>query len=394
MIKYNISIYTKSGFPYGLAPENFVRQMALGLKYNNQNVKIVLCQGHRENIGINDTGILYEYLFFKVKPKNELFKIIELIGYFFQIPLFLLKDKLKNKTDFIILYGIEYFYLTFPIWCVTKILKIKLFRIVTDIYDKSTIVPVWWKTPKYFFYNLQAKWFDKKFDGIICVSNFLYNKYLENKNSKNKLIIIPHFIDIDSFRIHSLEQKKENEIKRIGYCGTVIPKNGIFELIKAVLIVIKEISNIELLIIGQVPNQYLKQIEKIINGVEKHFIFLGQKTKDEIPKLLNSCDILVNPRKSGTFAEAGFPTKLGEYLACNRPVVATKVGDINLYFENKKELLLAEPDSPLEMAEKIKWLIENPTERDIIAANGFKWAKENLDYIISAKKLINFINSL
>ena len=48
----NIAIYTTGDFPYGGAPESFVRQMALGLHENNMNVEVIRWRGdkyQREN---------------------------------------------------------------------------------------------------------------------------------------------------------------------------------------------------------------------------------------------------------------------------------------------------------------------------------------------------------
>ena len=51
-----ITIYTTSDYPYGGPAENFVRQMALGLKENGQSVSIVLLKGQSKKQK-NDTNI-------------------------------------------------------------------------------------------------------------------------------------------------------------------------------------------------------------------------------------------------------------------------------------------------------------------------------------------------
>jgi glycosyltransferase involved in cell wall biosynthesis len=387
----NIDIYTKSGFPFGLAPENFVRQMAFGLKSNEQNIKVVICKGQPTNSRQNDTNVPSSFLFFKSTSKNEITKAFELFGFFFMTPFSILNRKIINKTNIIILYGIDYFYLIFPIWVLTRILNIKLIRIATDIYHKKTVASVWWKWPKWYFYKLQSNWFDTKLDGIVCVSSYLYNHYLEQKAEIKKLIIIPHFIDLESFATtHQTENNSTNT--RIGFCGTALLANGIIELIDATLRIVKNNQNFELLMIGEIPENLKDQIEKMILNHESHFVFVGRKTNNEIPSLLNSCDILVNPRRSGVFAEAGFPTKLGEYFATSKPIVATAVGDLKHYFDNGNQLILVNPDSSEAIVEGITLLLKDPMQAKIIGKNGFNWAKENLDYKNNAKKLITFLD--
>jgi hypothetical protein len=38
----------------------------------------------------------------------------------------------------------------------------------------------------------------------------------------------------------------------------------------------------------------------------------------------------------GILADSGSPTKIGEYFSARKPVVATKVGDLQHYFSDKK----------------------------------------------------------
>ena len=79
--------------------------------------------------------------------------------------------------------------------------------------------------------------------------------------------------------------------------------------------------------------------------VENSITFTGLVPFSDVPRLLNSCQILALTRPSGIFAEAGFPTKLGEYFACKKPVLITEVGDMPTYFKNENHVILVEPDN-------------------------------------------------
>jgi glycosyltransferase involved in cell wall biosynthesis len=129
--------------------------------------------------------------------------------------------------------------------------------------------------------------------------------------------------------------------------------------------------------------------ENLIDNV----IFTGLIPYKQIPEKLKSCDVLVLARPSGTQAEAGFPTKLGEYLASKKPVVITKVGDIPAFFTDGFNALLAEPDSPGSVANKISWVKDNPDEAAVIAQNGYLWAKKNLDFKIGTANFIEFLKN-
>ena len=386
----NISIYTTSGYPYGGAPENFVRQMALGLYLAGKHVKIVLIRGHHLKQNTNDTGIDCSFLLFKKRFSCEFLKIIELILIIFAIPISIIKNRIQHKTKIILLYGVEYFYQVLPFYLVGKIIGIKVYRVVTDRYTDNGIAPVWWKNPKVIFYQLQYKHFDKFLDGIVCLSNFL--KVNAIANGVRNVCVIPHFIDIEKFSkgIHN-NTPLQNKKVRLGICGTLNEGNGLFVLLNAFLLLKKDFHNIELVLVGPISDSDSVFSKEILKEVLDSVYFVGKVNGNLVPELLSTCDILVNPRISGIFAEAGFPTKLGEYFATQRPVVATAVGDLNLYFESKRELILVNTDSAESLAEGIKFLLQNKELARQIGINGFDWARENVEYKSSAKRLLEFI---
>lgn len=389
----NISIYTTSDFPHGGAAENFVREMALGLNKCVKGIEIIRLRGSMYPYS-NNTEIKCSDLLFKKRRKNEFFKALELILIVFVTPLSVIYHKIKFKTNIIILYGIEYAYFTVPFLVVSKLLKIKIFRIITDHYKTKDFAPVWWKRPKAYFYQQQFRTIDKMFSGIIVLSSYLREIVLETGVSELKVLLIPHFINLNSFSSSEFLYKKEDSIKIIGFCGTPSISNGILELIDAFKIIKLKHDDIRLLVIGKLNKEIGELInEKFEESLLNHVSFTGFKKKEDIVKLLNSCDILVNPRKSGLLADAGFPTKLGEYFAVKKPVVTTKVGDLVTYFKNKEELIFAEPDDSQSLASSMLFLIENETEAQCIAINGYKWAMKNLDYIENSKTLLHFIKN-
>ena len=123
----------------------------------------------------------------------------------------------------------------------------------------------------------------------------------------------------------------------------------------------------------------------------KNIIFTGKLTASEVSSELQKCKILVNPRRLGISADSGFPTKIGEYFAAKKTVVATKVGDLGLYFKDKDELIFAEPNKPISICNAIDYALQNQDFALQIAKRGNEWAINNLDFKNNSKKLIEFI---
>jgi glycosyltransferase involved in cell wall biosynthesis len=387
-IKY-LLIYTTGDFPYGMAPENLVRQLSLGLVFNDIRLKIIRLRGRWYNY-TNDTGIEAQNFVLPRVPKNEMAKIFELITFILLIPFSVIKNTIKYKADGLILYGVEYFYLIFPYWIACRLMGIKLIRITTDFYHSSTVVPVWWKKPKLFFYKFQFKHFDKYLDGIVSLSQFMAEYAIECGVKREKIIVIPHFIDTESFsgKYYTIQQADK---VRIGFCGSATEANGIFDLIEAFNRVHQKFPETELLIIGEPAPKEKIRIKQMASTDGNSVKITGLLSRPEVPVALLTCQILVNPRKSGLSAEAGFPTKLGEYFSCGLPVVATLVGDIKYYFTDKRELVMVNPDRPDELAEALIFLLNNVEESRQIGLRGYEWAKNNLDFKTNAAKLKEFL---
>ena len=184
----------------------------------------------------------------------------------------------------------------------------------------------------------------------------------------------------------------------IGYCGTPTRKDGVLDLIKCFSILHYKYPNTHLLIIGDQINNY-SLIPSLIEytkdlKIEENITFTGLVSFEKIPMLLNSCQILTLTRPSGIFAQAGFPTKLGEYFACKIPVLVTKVGDIPYYFENKKHVVLAEPENIDSMLEGFEILLSNHFDSHSMVEEAFNWMQENLNYKNISIKLSEFVTNI
>ena len=103
--------------------------------------------------------------------------------------------------------------------------------------------------------------------------------------------------------------------------------------------------------------------------------YKGYLTDKQFFRVLNDCDILCMVRRGSRYANAGFPFKLGEYLATARPVVATNVGDVEEFLEDRQSALLVEPDSLDALVAALRFLIEHPLEAQQIGLRGREVAR-------------------
>lgn len=402
-MKKEIVILTDENFPYGGPGANFLRNFSKGIYLNSRYKILVWLQSGNsrpdkefQKVKQNSiNGVNYFYFgAYSLRPRSVSGRIIDdFLGTINPI-YYLLKE--KNRIKVLIVYNNTSFKTILPL-LMCKLLKIKSIKILPEWYEKTSVVTSKLKYLKWWDFIFGMKKQNFLYDGLIVLSFYLKSFYISNGYPKDKLIVIPNLVNLEEFA--DSEYKHNVDTMIIGYSGAPTKKDGILDLLKAFALLIKVHNNVAIHIIGDISQTktaipFLKGKACEYGIQERQLYFTGLVDFKEVPKLLYCCDILVLARPSGQFAEAGFPTKLGEYLACKKPVVMTKVGDIQKYFVDKVNAVLVEPDNPDSICKGLRFLIENPDKANDIAQKGYEWVILNLEYKKATGKIIEFIESL
>lgn len=395
-----IVIITNDMFPYNSANATLNKNLALGLIANNSNVEVHLLKGNSvdnfnrfpKNKNVIK-GVEFIYSFFRLRPKKYLLKIIEGIFSPYLEVLLLLKMH-KNIDSIIINTGYIYSYL--PIILYAKLSKITIIKYSVDWYDKPSVVSNKIYLMKWYLFQAQIKIFDKLLDGIIPISNYLYQHYLSIGFNEEQLLLIPNFSIFRDYE--STRENEKSEGFTFGFSGAAPLLNGVDDLLKAFSLVLQKHTNAKLIIVGDVAagESQLPILKSIALDLEilENVSFIGRVSSQEVSLYLERMDVLILPRKKTKFADAGFPTKLGEYFNTGKPVILTKVGDFPYYFSDKEEVVFAEPDDIVSLSKSMVYLLENQNIGIEIGKKGLSWAKNNLDYKNNGKKVLEFLLKL
>jgi glycosyltransferase involved in cell wall biosynthesis len=103
---------------------------------------------------------------------------------------------------------------------------------------------------------------------------------------------------------------------------------------------------------------------------ESRATFTGRIAHDRVPAYLDACDLLVAPHVPAADGSEffGSPTKLFEYLAMMRPVVASRLGQIASVIVDGENGLLVEPNDPVALARAIERLANDESLRARLGA--------------------------
>lgn len=156
-------------------------------------------------------------------------------------------------------------------------------------------------------------------DGIVALTRALVEDFAPGVPA----IIIPGFMD-KHLEQSSLPVLAKKNVFDIAYAGGLLEEYGVGRLLDAVLN-IKDV-NIRLTLYGK--GDLETRIKHIANS-DLRIRYGGVVTPKDLVGLLQSADLLINPRPSDQdFVRHSFPSKLIEYLGLGVPVLTTKLPGI------------------------------------------------------------------
>lgn len=249
-------------------------------------------------------------------------------------------------------------------------------------------------TPLRFNTKLYEKRLYKKADYYCAVSRFTANRMREIYKLKQNIEVIYNGIDteiIESTKENSLSPGILNNIcNLIVFSGTLTAKKGIYELIQAVLIVLKKNLDLTLIINGK-DTQSIKTglsvkeelLALIPEEYKKKFIFNGHVTREEIFGLYSHCKAAIFPSYAEAFAMAPM-----EAMILGVPTIFSGTCSGKEIIKDKINGLLVNPYEASDIANAIIWILMNPELAQKIAGQG----KETVKNFFSQKEMVNNTN--
>ncbi|MGB9774303.1 MAG: glycosyltransferase family 4 protein, partial [Bacteroidota bacterium] len=238
---------------------------------------------------------------------------------------------------------------------------------------------------------------------IVVVSEALREQLIKLGVPEQKILVNPNGVDLEEFRpdIDGSGVRKQFGIKKdrivVGFVGTFTRWHGVHVLVEAGREALKEKPNLHFLLIGDGPmrgelEEEVKSAEG--GGLDRHFTFAGLVAHEKIPEHLAACDILVSPHvwdENPAITESmtpffGSPTKLFEYMAMGKAIVASRVGQISEIFSPGRDAILVEPGNVAQISEAIQKLAAHPRTRKALGRNARRKVIENFTWLENAKR--------
>lgn len=179
---------------------------------------------------------------------------------------------------------------------------------------------------------------------------------------------------------------------RLIYHGAMPQRYGLDLAVKAVDCVRHDIPGIHLKLVGK--GEHLPYLLKMVEdlGIGQYVSFEDLLLAEELPSVIQSCDLGIVPYRRDVFTDGLIPTKLMEYAALGKPAIAARTTAIQAYFKDTN-VEFFEPGNVEDLVRCIKKLYYNP-DRLVELACGSQKFNERYNWAIIGEAYVSLVDRL
>jgi glycosyltransferase involved in cell wall biosynthesis len=389
----NITIILNEAYPHGMAATNRIHLYAKRFKELGHDVEIVVprpTERHNTkplNFQVKGEyeGIKFRYPLNPVRSKSFIRRRVnDFISFFSTI--FYLYTKRRKSDVLLIVDNRWYMIVCCKVFCILDrckfVLEISEFPFVFA--TKGGLYKVYRK--------LYVKYIFKLFNGLIVISDSLFEYFEEKISRKAKQIIVPIITNTNNFKYTT------NNSGEIVYTGALNQfKDGILDLLQGYTIFNKKNPGKKLVLMGDLnvsPNKdevvaFIDQ-NKMQNDIE----ITGYVDRPVMIERMRNAAVLALAKPMNKQSEHCFPTKIAEYLSTGKPVLTTITGSIPQYLTDREDSFLTDPNDPDHLAETLSDIFSDYQKAAIVGQKGRELALNEFDYSKQVDRIVVFFEEL
>lgn len=240
-------------------------------------------------------------------------------------------------------------------------------------------------------------------DAVVCVTDGIKRELNRRYNvPDSKMYVVANGCNPDVFRPMDAS-KCRAEIGLcdshfyVGFIGSFAPWQGLDTLVEAMRIVKdKGYGCIKCLLVGD--GEMAEGLKALVkkHSLDNEIIFVGTIPYSDVPTYINSASVLVSVQsKSARNELIGLsPLKLYEYLACARPVIASRISGLTDIIKEGECGYLCEPGDPEGFAEQIITAYKDQGRLDEKGLKGRRLVEEKYSWLASARVVAAVISGV
>lgn len=261
-------------------------------------------------------------------------------------------------------------------------------RSLVDLREGKSRYPIYYKLRGHVLAFLLYKVILPSADHIFVQSEQMKRDITEKNINPDKMTPVPMGVslgDYSGYRYKNNIDMSKND-KNIIYIGTISKIRKIDFLVRVLDIVLNSIGNTKLILVGDGDDDSDRELiysEAERLGIRNSVVITGYLSRNEMLKYVSESDVCVSPFYPTPILNSTSPTKLVEYMAMSKPVVANDHPEQKMVLEASKGGLCT-PFEEIAFANAIINIVQNPTMAKEMGENGRKYVENYRDYKIIA----------
>ena len=232
-----------------------------------------------------------------------------------------------------------------------------------------------------------------KADFIFVQSDKMLQDVAREGIDVNKMMPIPMGINTKSISKLDpipIKDKRLQGKKVLMYLGTMVKVRRIDFLIDMLPIILKRVPNAVLLLVGDAPEQDIKLLKARVSELklEQSVIFTGFIPMEQGWKYIQASDVCLSPFRPTPMLDSTSPTKVVEYLAMKKPVVANTHPDQSKVLDESNAGYAVDYTIEAFAEASIKLLENNILAREM-GERGYEYVLKNRAYDVIGQKLFS-----
>jgi len=231
---------------------------------------------------------------------------------------------------------------------------------------------------------------------VLTVNRACKKIYSSRSCPPEKIRIVLNSPDETIFRLKqpALSTGRDSNPFLVLYHGSLVRRNGFDLAVDALAIARATIPQIKLVVCGaQTPffDTVMKSARE--RDLEGRIEYLGAQNLGQIVAAIDRCHLGIIPNHRNIFTEINTPTRIFEYLALGKPVIAPRASGIQDYF-GSKDLIYFELGDAKDLARQIEFAYFHPEEVEQIVRRGQEvyrnhtWSRERATLLSAVGNLL------
>jgi len=241
------------------------------------------------------------------------------------------------------------------------------------------------------------RWVYRRVEAVVAVSEYIARRCRESYPVDPGRVLVWHpGVDVTRFRFQADKRAglrlslglRDSDVL-IGYVARLTPGKGHTELIEAFVSLAKEIENIHLVLFGTASHGeqcFATELHRMAQATPQGARVLWPGFVEDVPTWLWTCDIFANPSPAEAF---GLNTI--EAMAAGRPVIGTTGGGTPEIIAHGENGLLVPPNSPHQLADALRQLIEDIDQRRGLGERAWASACRRFDMPVVVDNLLELV---